>query len=94
MVVIIRVAQTTGVTYNSQANSFPGGALASSNSTSGGYVTYTYTLNSGQTIPANYSNGEVYAQWGATGSVRSTSGDLWSVTSTSGGVTSTINGTF
>ena len=30
-----------------------------------GYVTSTYTLNSGQTIPAHYSNGEVAIQWQA-----------------------------
>jgi hypothetical protein len=93
MTITINVAQTTGVTYNSAFNSFPGNALTQGNTTSGGYITYTYMLGSGQTIPANYS-GEVGAQWGGTGSTRVTSGDLWTVTGTSGGVTSTISGTF
>jgi len=94
MTITIDVAQTTGVTYNSQFNSFPGGALTQANATSGGVIAYTYVLSSGNTIPAQYSNGQVGAQWSGTGSVRVTSGDTWTVTSTSGGVTSTIAGTF
>jgi prepilin-type N-terminal cleavage/methylation domain-containing protein len=93
MSITIDVAQTSGVTYNSQFNSFPGGALSQGDTTSGGVIAYTYVLGSGQTIPAHYS-GEVGAQWGGTGSVRVTSGDTWTVTSTSGGVTSTLTGTF
>ncbi len=94
MTITIDVAQTTGVTYNSQFNSFPGGALTQANATSGGVIAYTYVLSSGQTIAAQYPNGQVGAQWSGTGSVRVTSGDTWTVTSTSGGVTSTIAGTF
>jgi len=93
MTITINVAQTTGVTYNSMFNSFAGGALSQGNTTSGGYITYTFSLNGGQVIPANAS-GEVGVQWGGTGSIRVTSGDLWTVTSTSGGVNSTISGTF
>jgi general secretion pathway protein G len=91
--ITIDVAQTTGVTYNSQFNSFPGGALTQGDTTSGGVIAYTFVLGSRQTIPANYS-GEVGAQWGGTGSVRVTTGDTWTVTSTSGGITSTLSGTF
>jgi hypothetical protein len=91
--ITINVAQTTGTSYNTMFNSFPGGAITQANSTSGGYIRYTYVLGSGQTIPANYSGG-VGAQWSGTGSPRVTSGDLWTVTSTSGGVTSTVSGTF
>jgi general secretion pathway protein G len=94
LTITINVAQTTGVTYNSEFNSFPGGALSENATTSGGLITYTYTLNSGQTIPAHYSGGQVGAQWSGTGSVRVTSGDTWSVVSTSGGITSTLTGTF
>jgi prepilin-type N-terminal cleavage/methylation domain-containing protein len=93
MSITIDVAQTTGVTYNSQFNSFPGGALTQGDTTSGGVIAYTFVLGSRQTIPANYS-GEVGAQWGGTGSVRVTTGDTWTVTSTSGGITSTLSGTF
>ena len=63
-------------------------------STGGGTITYTYVVESGQTIPANYSSGHLGAQFGGTGSPRSTSGDTWTVVSTSGGVASTMSGTF
>jgi hypothetical protein len=92
--ITIDVAQTTGVTYNGEFNSFPGGALTENDVTSGGVISYTYVLNAGQSIPASYSGGDVGAQWSGTGSTHLTSGDTWSVTSTSGGVTSTLNGTF
>lgn len=93
MNVTIRVAQTTGVTYNSEYNSFPTGSITQSHSTGGGVITYTYVLT-GPSIPASYSGGDVIAQFGGTGSVRVTTADTWSVTTTSGGVTSTLTGTF
>jgi len=91
--ITIDVTQTTGL-YNPTAfNSFPGGALAQNQVTSGGVVAYTYVL-SGQTIPANY-NGTVGAQWAGTGYSHATLGDTFSVTSTtSTGVTSTVTGHF
>jgi hypothetical protein len=91
--ITINVAQTTGTSYASQFNSFPGGAITQGNATSGGYISFTYVLGSGQSIPAGFS-GQVGAQWNGTGSTRVTSGDKWTVTSTSGGVTSTLSGTF
>jgi general secretion pathway protein G len=93
MTITIKVAQTTGVTYNSDFNSFPGDAGSNGHSTGGGKITYTYVLSAGHSIPANDS-GALGAQFGGTGSPRTTSGDTWTVTSTSGGVTSTISGTF
>jgi prepilin-type N-terminal cleavage/methylation domain-containing protein len=93
MTITVRVAQTAGVTYNSEFNSFPGGALTEGAATANGVITYTYTLNAGQTIPAHYS-GEVGAQYGGNGTPHPTSGDTWTVTSTSGGVASTLTGTF
>jgi hypothetical protein len=72
----------------------PGGAGTQTNSSGGGYVSSTYSLRSGQTIPAHYSNGEVAIQWQASGFTRVATGDIWTVTSTSGGVTSTLNGAF
>ena len=94
LTVTINVAVTSGLSYNSQFNSLPGGVGTQTNSSGGGYVTSTYTLNSGQTIPAHYSNGEVAIQWQASGATRLTSGDTWTVTSTSGGIVSTLSGTF
>ena len=90
LTITINVLQTTGLTYNSMFNSFPGGAITQNDTTSGGVISYTYVLNSGQTIPAGYAGGEAGAQFGGTGSVRVTTGDTWSVTSTSGGVTASL----
>jgi hypothetical protein len=93
LAITVRVAQTTGLTYNSSSNSFPGGDITEGSSTSGGVITYTYVLNSGKTIPSG-NGGITYSQWNGTGSARSTSDDTWTVVSTSGGVTSTLSGTF
>jgi len=94
MTVTIKVAQTRGVTFNSQANSFPGGSLIQSSSAGGGVITYSYVLAVGTSIPANYPGGVVYAQYSGTGSPHPSSGDTWTVTSTAGGITSTLAGTF
>jgi len=94
MTITIRVAQTRGVTFNSQANSFPGGALTQSSKVGGGAIVYSYVLVAGTSIPANYPNGVVYAQYSGTGSPHPSSGDTWTITSTSGGTTSTLDGTF
>jgi hypothetical protein len=93
MTITIKVVQTTGVSYSSQSNSFPGGAVTQSSTTSGGIITYSFVLNSGQTISAG-SGGIGYAQFSGTGTAHSTSGDTWSVTTTSGGTASTLTGTF
>jgi hypothetical protein len=89
----IYVAQTTGVAYSAQSNSFPNGSLTQSSSTSGGVILYTSVLNGGQTIAAG-SSGDIYAIFSGATSTRSTQGDTWTVTSTSGGITSTLTGTF
>ena len=94
MSITISVSKTTGVTHNSQGNSFPGGALKQSSKTSGGVVSYTSLLKAGQTIPAAYSNGSVYAQFNGNGHVHSMSGDQWTVTTTSRGIVSTLTGIF
>jgi mannan endo-1,4-beta-mannosidase len=94
LTITISVAQTTGVSYGSQSNSFPGGDMTQGDTTSGGAINYTWVLSTGQTIPAAYSGGEVYADFDGTGSARVMTGDTWSVTSTSGGIASTLSGTF
>ncbi len=94
MTITIRVAQTGGISFNSQANSFPGGDLTQSSGTAGGAIVYSFVLAAGSSIPANYPVGTVYAQFGGNGVPRVTSGDTWTVTSTAGGVTSTLTGTF
>ncbi|HEX7443194.1 MAG TPA: hypothetical protein VF320_04875, partial [Acidimicrobiales bacterium] len=94
MTITIKVARTTGVAFNGQANSFPGGNLTQSSSVGGGAITYTWVLADGRSIPANYPNGVVYAQYSGTGSPHPASGDTWTLTSTAGGLTSTLTGTF
>jgi hypothetical protein len=90
----INVAQTAGITFNSQSNGFPGGTVVQSSTTSGGIITYSFVLTAGQTITAGYQSGTVYAQYGGNGGAHSMAGDTWSVTSTSGGITSSLTGTF
>ena len=93
MSVTINVALTTGLSYNGEFVTFPGGAGATGFSSGGGKMTYTYALNSGQTITSGY-NGVVAAQFNGTGTARVTSGDTWTVTSTTSSGTRTISGTF
>jgi hypothetical protein len=94
MTIVIKVAQTAGVSFSSYSNSYPGGVITESSSTAGGFITYTFVLGTGQVIAAGYPNGEVYAQYSDTGTAHNQGGDTWSVTSTSNGKTSTLTGTF
>jgi len=94
MTITIKVARTRGVTFNGQANSFPGGTLVQSSGVVGGAIVYSFVLGTGSSIPANYLNGVAYAQYSGTGSPHPSSGDTWTVTSTAGGTTSTLTGTF
>jgi hypothetical protein len=58
----------------------------------GSTITYTFTLNSGQSLsPGSYLTA---AQFGGNGTAHATTGDLWSITTTSGGKTNTLNGHF
>jgi hypothetical protein len=56
-------------------------------------VTYTWTLNAGQSLGASSSR-TFAAQFGGTGTVHPTSGDTWNVSYTTGGVARTQSGTF
>jgi general secretion pathway protein G len=93
MSVTINVALTTGLSYNGEYVTYPGGAGTLGHSSGGGTLTYTYVLNSGQTITSGY-NGVVAAQFDGTGTARVTTGDTWTVTSTTSSGTRTISGTF
>jgi hypothetical protein len=93
LTITIKVQQTTGVSYNSEGNSFAGGSVTQSSTTSGGVIKYLTTLNSGQTISAG-SSVSVYAQFSGTGVARVTTADTWTITSTSNGIVSTISGHF
>ncbi|PZW32775.1 hypothetical protein EI42_01867 [Thermosporothrix hazakensis] len=91
LTVTITVQKTQGVTYS--------GLYATSGTISGSYkdngstITYTYTLKSGQTLPAS-SNVTLAAQFSGNGTPHATSADTWSVKATSGGTTTTLNGHF
>jgi hypothetical protein len=87
------VVKTKGVTHDSQANSFPSGALKQSSKTSNGVIVYTSTLKSGKDIPAG-SVGTVSAVFDGKGTAHEMSGDTWSIVSTSGGIISTLTGNF
>jgi hypothetical protein len=64
MTITIRVAQTAGVTFNSQANSFPGFIRPRAR----GHRRSVHRVlvrarPRAQSIPANYAGGTVYAQY-------------------------------
>lgn len=65
LTVTVEIAVTPGTAYNSQYNSLPGGALSQSESATSSWITYTTVMNSGQSIPANYSSGIVGSQYGS-----------------------------
>ena len=46
LTITINVAQTTGVTFSSQSNSFPGGLVNQTSESSGGAITYSYVSES------------------------------------------------
>jgi hypothetical protein len=87
----ITVQKTTGVSYSSAYTTF--GGVTMTHADNGSTITYTFTLNSGQSLsPGSYLTA---AQFGGTGTAHSTTGDLWSITTTtSGGVANTLSGHF
>ncbi len=91
LTVTITVQKTAGVSYNGMYTNF--GGTTTTHTDNGSTVTYTYTLNSGQSLPAG-SNYLAAAQFNGNGTTHSTTGDTWSITTTSGGTTSTASGHF
>ncbi len=90
MTATITVQKTAGVSYSGSYVTFGGATLGHTDN--GSTITYTFTLNSGQSLsPGSYLDA---AQFGGNGTVHPTSGDLWSITTTSNGVTSTQSGHF
>lgn len=92
LTITVSIVQSSGVIYNSESNSFPGGDITEGERVAGGVITYTFDLTRGS-IPA-HSGGTIYAQFGGNGGVHSFAGDTWSVVSTSRNVTSTLSGNF
>jgi hypothetical protein len=90
MVATFTVAQTVGLTYASASNTFPNGYIAQANATAGGNVTYTYTLNVGDTPAAG--TYILAALWSLTGTAHPTAGDTYTLRVTSGGVVQNLSG--
>jgi hypothetical protein len=82
MTVTVVVQRTTGISFSGQYNTV-GGQIGQANSSTSSTVTYTFTLNSGQTLnPGSYTFAE---QMSGTGTAHPTAGDTWTVTYTTGG---------
>jgi hypothetical protein len=86
------VQRTTGVSHSGQYNTV-GGQITQANSSTASAVTYTWTLNAGQSLGASTSR-TFAAQLGGTGTVHPVTGDTWTVSYTTGGVARTQTGTF
>jgi chitin-binding protein len=92
MTITVVVQRTTGVSYSGQYNTV-GGQIAQANASTASTVTYTWTLNSGQSLGASSSR-TFAAQFGGNGTVHPVAGDTWTVNYTTGGVARTQSGTF
>ena len=81
--VTIVVQRTPGVSYSGQYNTV-GGQVTQTNTSTTATITYQFTLNAGQTLPA--STGRTFAiQTSGNGTAHPTAGDTYTVTYTSGG---------
>lgn len=91
LTVTIVVQRTTGISFGGQYNTV-GGSITQGNASTSSTVTYTFTLNSGQTLgPNSYT---FAAQTSGTGTTHPTSGDTFTVTYTTGGQNFTQTGHF
>jgi hypothetical protein len=88
----ITTAQTSGWSIDGASNTFTGGFIAQSQSSSGGNETYTFVLNAGDTQPAG--GYKLAAQYNLAGTSHPTLTDTYTLTVTSGGITQTLNGHF
>ncbi len=95
LTITIEVNPNSGetITYKSEKFSFTKKDFSDSESTSGGDVTYTYTLDTNDTIAAN-GRGTTTAVFTSNLTTHASSGDTWSVSSVASGVSETIAGTF
>ena len=92
LTVTVVVQRTPGVSYSGQYNTV-GGQVTQANSSTTAAITYTFTLNAGQTLPA--STARTFAvQTSGNGTLHPTSGDTWTVSYTTGGQSFTTSGTF
>ena len=90
--ITVVVQRTTGVGYSGMYNTV-GGQVTQTNSSTTNAITYVFTLNAGQTLPA--STGRTFAiQTSGTGTAHPTAGDTYSISYTSGGQAFTTSGHF
>jgi chitin-binding protein len=92
MTITVVVQRTTGVSHSGQYNTV-GGQVSQSNSSTASAVTYTWTLNAGQTLNAATMR-TFAAQLGGTGTTHPVTGDTWTANYTTGGVARTQTGGF
>ena len=92
LTVTVVVQRTPGVSYSGQYNTV-GGQVTQANSSTTAAITYTFTLNAGQTLGASTSR-TFAVQTSGNGTLHPTSGDTWTVVYTSGGQQFTTSGTF
>jgi endoglucanase len=90
--VTIVVQRTTGVSFSGQYNTI-GGQITQANSSTSSTITFTFTLNSGQTLSPG-TNYLFAAQTSGSGTLHSVTGDTYTVTYTTGGQTFTQTGNF
>jgi hypothetical protein len=89
LTITIVVQRTTGISFSGQYNTV-GGSVTQSNSSTSSAVTYTFTLNSGQTLsPGSYT---IAAQTSGTGTTHPVGGNTYTVTYTTGGQSFTQTG--
>jgi hypothetical protein len=90
--ITVVVQRTSGVGYSGMYNTV-GGQVTQTNSSTTSAITYVFTLNAGQTLPA--STGRTFAvQTSGNGTAHPTAGDTYTVSYTSGGQTLTTSGHF
>jgi hypothetical protein len=80
------------VSYSGQYNTV-GGQVTQANSSTTSAITYTFTLNAGQTLSASTSR-TFAVQTSGNGNLHPTAGDTYTVTYTSGGQSFTTSGHF
>ena len=90
--VTIVVQRTTGVSFSGQYNTV-GGQITQANSSTSSTITFTFNLNSGQTLSPG-TNYLFAAQTSGNGTLHPVAGDTYSVTYTTGGQTFTQTGNF
>ena len=94
LTITIEVVPSAGETlsYSSEKVSYTKKDFTEAESSSGGDLTYTYTLNAGDTVSTG--GGTVTAVFTSNLTTHASSADTWSVSSVSNGVQATIDGTF